>query len=200
MPSALLDGLRQGKALVRNWHALGWDSEVRILKRRSVDKRGAKSDEAYTRDVLGKMASARNLLVINDEAHHAWRVSPEAASKYKREDLEESTIWVGGLDRLHRSRGILKCYDFSATPFTPSGKKSSEEALVRLTSGDMLVLETKGEDTEQDKVKRRYLDEWVQAVNAHGGFGRWRCAVAKRPGEVRDILMQGGEDKPDTSQ
>ena len=25
--------------------------------------------------------------------------------------------------------GILKCYDFSATPFTPSGKKSSEEAL-----------------------------------------------------------------------
>ena len=30
---------------------------------------------------------------------------------------------------MHRSRGILTCYDFSATPFTPSGKKSSEEAL-----------------------------------------------------------------------
>ncbi len=38
-------------------------------------------------------------------------------------------MWIGGLDRLHRSRGILTCYDFSATPFTPSGKKSSEEAL-----------------------------------------------------------------------
>src|SRR5690606_29241126 len=129
VPSALLDKLRQGKVLVRNWHALAWESEAQIKKRRSVDKRGAKSDEAYTREVLGEMAAAHNLLVINDEAHHAWRVSPETASKYKREDVDEATVWVGGLDRLHRSRRILQCYDFSATPFTPSGKKSSEEAL-----------------------------------------------------------------------
>jgi type III restriction enzyme len=53
--------------------------------------------------------------------------------------------------------------------------------LVRLKNGDMLVLETKGQDTEQDRVKRRYLDEWTQAVNAHGGFGRWRSAVAHTP-------------------
>ena len=56
-------------------------------------------------------------------------------------------------------------------------------------SREMLVLETKGQDTEQDHVKRRYLDEWTQAVNAHGGFGRWRWAVAKEPGEIRDILL-----------
>lgn len=129
VPSALLDKLRQGKVLVRNWHALAWESEAQLKKRRSVDKRGAKSDEAYTREVLGEMAAAHNLLVLNDEAHHAWRVSPESASKYKREDVDEATVWVGGLDRLHRSRGILQCYDFSATPFTPSGKQSSEEAL-----------------------------------------------------------------------
>lgn len=134
VPAALLDKLRQGKVLVRNWHALAWESEEQIKKRKSVDKRGAKSDEAYTREVLGEMANARNLLVINDEAHHAWRVNWEAEGKYLRQrDLkdsaEEATVWIGGLDRLHRSRGILKCYDFSATPFTPSGKKSSEEAL-----------------------------------------------------------------------
>jgi type III restriction enzyme len=134
VPSALLDKLRQGKVLVRNWHALAWESEEQLKKRKSVDKRGAKSDEAYTREVLGEMANARNILVINDEAHHAWRVNSEAEGKYLRQrDLkdsaEEATVWIGGLDRLHRSRGILKCYDFSATPFTPSGKKSSEEAL-----------------------------------------------------------------------
>ncbi|MGQ9675353.1 MAG: BPTD_3080 family restriction endonuclease [Chloroflexota bacterium] len=134
VPSAMLDKLRQGKVLVRNWHALAWESEEQIKKRRSVDKRGAKSDEAYTREVLGEMANARNLLVINDEAHHAWRVNWEAEGKYLRtrdqkDSAEEATVWVGGLDRLHRSRGILTCYDFSATPFTPSGKKSSEEAL-----------------------------------------------------------------------
>ena len=134
VPSALLDKLRQGKVLVRNWHALDWDSEEQIKKRRSVDKRGVKSDEAYTREVLGEMANARNLLVINDEAHHAWRVNWEAEGKYLRtRDLKDSaaeaTVWIGGLDRLNRSRGILTCYDFSATPFTPSGKQSSEEAL-----------------------------------------------------------------------
>lgn len=134
VPSALLDNLRQGKVLVRNWHALAWDTEEQIKKRRSVDKRGAKSDEAYTRDVLGEMANARNLLVINDEAHHAWRVNWEAEGKYLRardlkDSAEEATVWIGGLDRLYRSRGILTCYDFSATPFTPSGKKSSEESL-----------------------------------------------------------------------
>jgi len=134
VPSALLDKLRQGKVLVRNWHALAWDSDEQIKKRRSVDKRGAKSDEAYTREVLGEMAGAHNLLVINDEAHHAWRVNWEAEGKYLRardlkDSAEEATVWIGGLDRLHRSRGVLMCYDFSATPFTPSGKKSSEEAL-----------------------------------------------------------------------
>jgi hypothetical protein len=134
VPSALLDKLRQGKVLIRNWHALAWESEAQIQKRKSVDKRGAKSDEAYTREVLGEMANARNLLVLNDEAHHAWRVNWEAEGKYLRQrDLkdsaEEATVWIGGLDRLHHSRGILTCYDFSATPFTPSGKKSSEEAL-----------------------------------------------------------------------
>jgi type III restriction enzyme len=134
VPSALLDKLRQGKVLIRNWHKLAWESEEQIKRRRSVDKRGMKSDEAYTREVLGEMANARNLLVINDEAHHAWRVNWEAEGKYLRtrdlkDSAEEATVWIGGLDRLHHSRSILLCYDFSATPFTPSGKKSSEEAL-----------------------------------------------------------------------
>jgi len=134
VPPALLDKLRQGRVRVRNWHALAWDTEEQVRKRKSVDKRGVKSDEAYTREVLGEMANTRNILVINDEAHHAWRVNWEAEGKYLRQrDLkdsaEEATIWIGGLDRLHRSRGILRCYDFSATPFTPSGKKSTEEAL-----------------------------------------------------------------------
>jgi type III restriction enzyme len=130
VPAAMMERLRQGKVIVRNWHALNWDTEEKIAKKRSVDKRGVKSDEAYVRDVLGEMAGARNILVLNDEAHHAWRVpagSPIAG--VAKEDLEEATKWVGGLDRIQRARGILACYDFSATPFAPSGKKSSEEAL-----------------------------------------------------------------------
>ena len=130
VPPTLLEQLRQGRVVVRNWHALNWETEEQISRKRSVDKRGAKSDEAYVRSVLGEMARARNLLVINDEAHHAWRVPTESKVKgVAKADLDAATKWIGGLDRIHRSRGILTCYDFSATPFTPSGKKSSDEAL-----------------------------------------------------------------------
>ena len=80
------------------------------------------------------MSNAKNIIVINDEAHHAWRINPEARGKYIRErDLrdsaEEATVWIDGLDRIHKTRGILRCHDFSATPFYPSGKKASEETL-----------------------------------------------------------------------
>ena len=84
----------------RNWHALNWETDEQIGRKRSVDKRGAKSDEAYVRDVLDEMAPARNVLVINDEAHHAWRVPAESKVKgVAKADIEEAAKWVGGLDR-----------------------------------------------------------------------------------------------------
>ena len=130
VPTTQFDKLRQGKVEVKNWHALNWESKEKIAKKRSVDKRGPKSDEAYTREILGEMARARNILVINDEAHHAWRVPAESKVKgITKNEIETATKWVGGLDRIHRSRGILTCFDFSATPFVPTGKHSSGETL-----------------------------------------------------------------------
>ncbi len=134
IPAGLGEKLRQGKVVVLNWHKLGWDTEEQLAKKKGVDKRGAKSNGAYVRDVLGDMASARNIVVINDEAHHAWRANVEAIGKYLRQrdmkdSAEEATVWVGGLDRIHQTRGILDCFDFSATPFAPSGQRSSEETL-----------------------------------------------------------------------
>ncbi|MCK6468716.1 MAG: DEAD/DEAH box helicase family protein [Candidatus Brocadia sinica] len=130
VPSGLMESLRQGKVKIINWHALAWDSAERLAKKKTVDKRGVKSDEAYVREVLGDMANATNLVVINDEAHHAWRIPVESKIKgVKKEDIEESTVWIGGLDRIHRARGIIQCFDLSATPFAPSGKKATEEAL-----------------------------------------------------------------------
>src|SRR6266581_7556094 len=133
IPPGLEDKLRQGQTCrvqVRNWHKLDWETEEQLGKRRSVDKRGALSDEAYVREVLGEMHSAEKMLVINDEAHHAWRVPPKVKiAGVSKDELKEATKWVGGLDRIHRSRGILMCYDLTATPFAPTGRKSGEETL-----------------------------------------------------------------------
>ena len=134
IPVGLFEAFRQGQVVIHNWHVLNWETEEKLQNKRSVDKRGVKSDEAYVRGVLGDMANSQNIIVINDEAHHAWRVNIAAEGKYIRQrDLkdsaEEATIWVGGLDRINKASGILSCFDFSATPFAPSGKRSNEEAL-----------------------------------------------------------------------
>lgn len=127
IPSGLYDKLRQGKVKIHNWHTL---MPLDPNAGPKVVKKGPESNEAFVRRVLGEMANAQNLLVINDEAHHAWRVPPESKVKgVKKEELEEATKWVGGLDRIHQARGILACYDLTATPFAPTGKKSGEETL-----------------------------------------------------------------------
>lgn len=133
VPAGFMEKLRLGKVLIRNWHALQWESEENLSKKKSVDKRGPKSDEAYVRELLQDMSTARNITVINDEAHHAWRVSAglesKKLSKEEKGEIDEATKWIGGLDRIHSARGLLKCYDFSATPFVPTGKKANEESL-----------------------------------------------------------------------
>jgi len=122
--------LNQVELLIDNWHAL------MPLKPqdRSVVRKGAESDDAYARRVLGPLAACRDLVVINDEAHHAYRQPAEAKVSRKDAellgiDLDEATRWIAGLDRIHKSRRILRCFDLSATPFAPSGKTSTESAL-----------------------------------------------------------------------
>ena len=125
--------LMQGNIVINNWHQLMWESEENLSRKKSVDKRGEKSDEAYIRDILRDMSRCKNILVLNDEAHHAWRIPAELKRKkvpnISREDKEKATKWVSGLDRIHKARGILSCFDFSATPFAPSGGQSKRENL-----------------------------------------------------------------------
>jgi type III restriction enzyme len=130
VPPGLLEKLRQGRVLIRNWHALQWDTEESLARKKSVDKRGVMSDEAYAREVLGEMSNAKSIIVINDEAHHAWRIPEGSEVKgLSKQYTEMATVWISGLDRIHAARKILRCYDFTATPFVPTGKKSTEENL-----------------------------------------------------------------------
>ena len=68
--------------------------------------------------------------------------------------------------------------------------KYRPDFIIRLKIGRFLVLETKGQETDQDKTKRTFLDEWVKGVNEHGGFGKWQCGVSKNPADVARILEQ----------
>jgi type III restriction enzyme len=99
------------------------------LKRVFVEsERYVESDTALINRVLGRdVGGKQNILVFNDEAHHAYRIrrlepdpdeedligeTPEIDEFYK-----EATVWVEGLDRIHKLRGINFCVDLSATPY-----------------------------------------------------------------------------------
>lgn len=91
--------------------------------------RYVESDAALVRRVLGRdIGGKRNLFVFNDEAHHAYRIikdldeEPDSADGEDEIDGDEefereATVWVEGLDRIHKLRGINLCVDLSATPY-----------------------------------------------------------------------------------
>jgi type III restriction enzyme len=127
---SLRQKLNRADVLIENWHTL------MPLKQqeRSVVKKGKESDEAFAKRVLGKLAIHKDLLVINDEAHHAYRTPADVKiSKADAEalgiDLDEATRWVEGLDRIHKTRRIARCFDLSATPFAPTGRTNTEAGL-----------------------------------------------------------------------
>lgn len=118
--------LNQMELLIENWHTLMPLKEPE----RSVVKKGKESDEAFTRRVLGKLAAFKDIAVINDEAHHAYRIPAESKGrKFTDFDAEEATRWIEGLDRINKTRRIAHCFDLSATPFAPTGKTNTEAGL-----------------------------------------------------------------------
>lgn len=134
---ALRQKLNQVELLIDNWHGLMPLKE----QSKSVVKKGAESDEAYVKRVLCKLSICKDLVIINDEAHHAYRKPAEIkVSKKDAEefgiDLDEATRWIEGLDRIHKMRRINRCFDLSATPFAPTGKTSTEAALFEWVVSD----------------------------------------------------------------
>ena len=123
---SLRQKLNRVELLVENWHTLMPLKEPQ----RSVVKKGPESDKAFVRRVLGKLAACKDLIVINDEAHHAYRIPAESKVKKSQEfDPEEATRWIEGLDRIHKELRVQRCFDLSATPFAPTGRANTEQGL-----------------------------------------------------------------------
>jgi type III restriction enzyme len=120
--STMWQELLQVKIEVTNWHTLAPYNENYGPK---VIKKGPESDEAFVRRVLPDFGNATNILIINDEAHHCHRPTGEEETSEK----EKATIWVSGIDRIHRARGVLRAYDLTATPFKPTGRNNQGEQL-----------------------------------------------------------------------
>jgi type III restriction enzyme len=90
--------------------------------------RYVESDAAWLRRVLfADLGNKQNVLVLNDEAHHAYRIRADEPDAEEDDDFgdesdadtfyKEATVWMEGLDRIHQHRRINSCIDLSATPY-----------------------------------------------------------------------------------
>ena len=104
------------------------DKEGNLAKVEVRSTRYVESDTFWMNRVLGReVGGKQNILVMNDEAHHAYRIRRKEEDE-DQDDLfgedeaaddffQEATVWIDGLDRIHRMRGINFCVDLSATPY-----------------------------------------------------------------------------------
>ena len=123
IPESFYEKLFHGKFSLHNWHTLMPETDAP----RSVVKLGTESNTIFSKRILGH--DSKNIVVINDEAHHAYRANADQAKNISEKDLERDKRWIEGLDRIQDARNIVKCFDFSATPFIPSGKNVNEDTL-----------------------------------------------------------------------
>ncbi len=140
VPRSLMEALGKGRYFVTNWQKFSSDDEPepgeRVQGYRSVIRRGKESAGAFANRVLKNLGAKEHILVFNDEAHHAYRPAPipedelEGLSAEEQRDLkrekEEATVWVTGLDRIQKARGLNFCMDLSATPFYLKGSGHEE--------------------------------------------------------------------------
>jgi type III restriction enzyme len=104
----------------------------------------------------------------------------EASEAFELDRNPSVAAWVKndhlGFQVAYTSKGIIR-------EFRP-------DCLIRLTTGKMLVLEVKGQDSQEQQTKREFLAEWVQAVNNHGGFGHWAAEVSYHPRDLEELLAK----------
>ena len=94
-----------------------------------VSEKYVESDSAVVGRILGReVGGKQNILVMNDEAHHAYRIrqdepdEDEELDEFGEQDdadefFQEATVWIDGLDKVQKLRGINCCIDLSATPY-----------------------------------------------------------------------------------
>jgi type III restriction enzyme len=112
-------------------------------------------------------------------------VADSAWEQYAANVLESSSLVTAYAKNDHLGFQVYYLWNGARRRYIP-------DFLIRLANGKTLVLEIKGEDSDQDKAKRSALDAWVKGVNAKGGFGVWCWDVVFEPAQVLDRLTQHG--------
>ncbi len=146
--------------MIANFHQLKPRTKISAPKvSRAV--LGPKAEEAglftetpdqMVRRVCRELGTKRNIVVLNDEAHHCYRrraveggiavedLKGDERSEAARRD-EDARVWASGLEAIHAKVGIRSVYDLSATPFFLKGSGYAEGTLFPWVVSDFALID-----------------------------------------------------------
>jgi type III restriction enzyme len=158
VPNDMLPDLDRVKIVITNFHAFKLRETMDISKGGRALLQGRAGEPVETTETEGQMLQRvmpelmgmRNIMVLNDEAHHCYRekrrdVDEAALKGDERKEAEQNNeaarVWISGLEAVQRKLGISKVMDLSATPFFLSGSGYAEGTLFPWTMCDFSLMD-----------------------------------------------------------
>ncbi len=158
VPGDMLDDVNRAKIVITNYHAFKLRERIELSAGGRSLLQGRGGDELDTLETEGQMIQRvmpdlmgmKNILVINDEAHHCYREKPEEADdealkgderKEAEKNNEAARLWISGLEAVNRKLGLAQVLDLSATPFFLSGSGYAEGTLFPWTMSDFSLMD-----------------------------------------------------------
>jgi type III restriction enzyme len=160
-PPDMLGDIDRAKIVITNYHAFKLRERLEVSKGTRAALEGWRDDKLETLETEGQMLQRvmpelmgmKNLVVLNDEAHHCYRervidTSGEIAEELKGEEKDEAKenneaarLWISGLEAVKRKLGLSMIYDLSATPFFLRGSGYAEGTLFPWTMSDFSLMD-----------------------------------------------------------
>ncbi|MFZ5627972.1 MAG: BPTD_3080 family restriction endonuclease [Spirochaetota bacterium] len=154
VPVDMLNDLLQARIVITNYHSFKLRERLEIsttgkalLKGRGEDIQTLETEGQMIQRVMPGLMGMRNILVINDEAHHCYREKPGDAEdsvedKAEAKDNNEAArVWITGIETVKRKLGIMAVCDLSATPFFLNGSGYREGTLFHWTVSDFSLMD-----------------------------------------------------------
>ncbi len=159
VPTDMLRDLERAKIVITNFHALKQRETLQISKagrallqgRTGSPVQSIETEGQMLQRVMPELMGMKNVLVLNDEAHHCYREKPEEESeegKLKGDDRKEAEknreaarLWISGLEAVQRKLGLSRIVDLSATPFFLRGSGYPEGVLFPWTMSDFSLMD-----------------------------------------------------------
>ena len=157
VPGDLLANLGHAKLVITNYHAFKPRERLDLSTggRSLLQGRGGALNTVETagqmlQRVMPGLMGIKNILVLNDEAHHCYREKRDAELEdglqgdEKREadkNQEAARVWISGLEAVDRKLGVSRVIDLSATPFFLSGSGYAEGTLFPWTMSDFSLMD-----------------------------------------------------------